>query len=410
MEKIIIGRNRIDMKKYKNEGTIFLGKHLVGSGEDTHLTTSVLLDVVRPHILTLCGKRGEGKSYSMGVIVEELNSLPKKLKNNLCSIVIDTQGIFWTMKVPNEKQLILLKEWGLKPIGIDATVYVPQGQLKIFSDAGVDFDSSFSFLPSDIKPQDWMQVFDINPNETLGALLQVVLSKMSEPFSIDDIIEKIKKEDSFKNEKLSLINMFGGAKNWGIFGKSKVPDILVPGKISIIDLSLTPQNVRTLLVALISRKIFEERTTSRRKEELSSIESIEMKRLPMPWMLIDEAHNYIPYGKKTSSTEILSRIIKEGRQPGITLVLATQRPEKLDPDALAQCDLIISHRLTAKQDIEALKKIMQTYMLFDVTKYINDLPKLKGVAIVLDDNSERLYKIKIRPRQTWHAGESSKAI
>ena len=72
--------------------------------------------------------------------------------------------------------------------------------------------------------------------------------------------------------------------------------------------------------------------------------------------------------------------------------------------------MIISHRLTAKNDVEALKAIMQTYLLYDISKYINELPKLKGVAIILDDNSERLYKIRMRPRQSWHAGSSPVAV
>ena len=130
----------------------------------------------------------------------------------------------------------------------------------------------------------------------------------------------------------------------------------------------------------------------------------------MPWIFIDEAHNFLPNDGITSATEPLNRIVKEGRQPGITLVLATQRPEKLHPDALAQTDMIISHRLTAKNDVDALKAIMQTYLHFDIGKYINELPKLKGVAIILDDNSERLYKVRIRPRQSWHAGSSPVAI
>jgi hypothetical protein len=130
----------------------------------------------------------------------------------------------------------------------------------------------------------------------------------------------------------------------------------------------------------------------------------------MVWILIDEAHNFIPDEGKPASLDILLKLVREGRQPGITLVLATQRPEKLHPDALAQTDLIISHRLTAKGDVDALRAIMQTYMLYDIAKYINELPKLKGVCIVLDDNSERLYTGRIRPRQSWHAGASPVAI
>ena len=41
---------------------------------------------------------------------------------------------------------------------------------------------------------------------------------------------------------------------------------------------------------------------------------------------------------------------------------------------------------------------------------MNELPNLKGGAIILDDNSERLYPVRIRPRFTWHGGESPAAI
>jgi len=211
-------------------------------------------------------------------------------------------------------------------------------------------------------------------------------------------------------DKMALESMFLAAEDWGIFGESRSPDVLVPGKTSVIDVSLTPENVRALLVSMIANKIMEERVTARRKEELADVQMLNLKRVPMPWFMIDEAHNFLPADSTTPATDILNKIVKEGRQPGITLVFATQRPEKLHQDALAQADMIISHRITSKNDIEALKAIMQTYLLFDIAKYINELPKLKGTAIILDDNSERIYKVRIRPRQSWHAGSSPVAL
>ena len=41
---------------------------------------------------------------------------------------------------------------------------------------------------------------------------------------------------------------------------------------------------------------------------------------------------------------------------------------------------------------------------------MDDLPSLKGSAIILDDNSERIYPMRIRPRFTWHGGEAPTAI
>ncbi|MCX6818934.1 MAG: ATP-binding protein [Candidatus Aenigmarchaeota archaeon] len=406
MEEVVIGRDDEDMKKYGREGTIVLGKHLVGTGEDAHLTTPVLLDVLRPHVLIISGKRGYGKSYSMGIIIEEVLKLPDKTKENICALVLDTQGIFWTMKSPSEKDADLLNDWNLKPKGFDIYVCVPEGQEKTFSDAGVEFDASVSFLPSELKADDWVSVFDLKPNEPLSILLQRSISKLSGNYTIDDIVSKISEQKGFDNEKLAIENMLEAAKTWGIFGEAKMPAILEPGKVTVLDVSLTPQNVRSLLLALISRKIFEERVMARRKEELAEIEITSLKRVPLCWIFIDEAHNFIPDEGNSPSLEIMQRIIKEGRQPGISLILATQRPEKLHSDAIAQCDMIISHRLTAKPDIDSLKAIMQTYMLYDISKYIDELPKLKGTAIILDDNSERIYKIRMRPRQSWHAGAS----
>lgn len=348
-------------------------------------------------------------SFTMGVVMEEMLKLPPNIKKNLCGLVVDTQGIFWTMKSPSASE-ILLKEWDLRPAGFDVVVYVPEGQEKTFSSAGVDYDGVFSFSAGELTAENWTEVFDLDPNEPLGILLQRSINKLSGEYTVDDIIKSIRSVEGFEKEKDALENRFEAAKGWGIFGESKVPEILEPGKITILDISLTPQNVRALLVGLACHKIFVERVAARRKEELAEIEMASIKRTPMPWIFIDEAHNFLPDQGSTPATATLNRIVKEGRQPGITLVLATQRPEKLHPDALAQTDMIISHRLTAKNDVEALKAIMQTYLLYDIGKYINELPKLKGVAIILDDNSERLYKVRIRPRQSWHAGSSPIAI
>jgi hypothetical protein len=92
------------------------------------------------------------------------------------------------------------------------------------------------------------------------------------------------------------------------------------------------------------------------------------------------------------------------------MVMATQQPGQIHHDVMTQSDIIISHRITAKPDIDALNLIMQTYLLETITKQMNELPSLKGSAILLDDNSERIYPIRVRPKYTWHGGESPVSI
>jgi len=77
---------------------------------------------------------------------------------------------------------------------------------------------------------------------------------------------------------------------------------------------------------------------------------------------------------------------------------------------MTQSDIVISHRVTSAQDLEALNHIMQSYMLESISQYMNELPSLRGSAIILDDNSERIYPMRIHPRFTWHGGEAPVAI
>jgi hypothetical protein len=43
-------------------------------------------------------------------------------------------------------------------------------------------------------------------------------------------------------------------------------------------------------------------------------------------------------------------------------------------------------------------------------KLLNDLPRTTGSALVLDDNNEKIFPIKMRPRITWHGGGSPTAV
>ena len=90
--------------------------------------------------------------------------------------------------------------------------------------------------------------------------------------------------------------------------------------------------------------------------------------------------------------------------------MATQQPGVIHRDAMTQSDVVIAHRLTAQPDIEALNSIMQTYLLESIRTQMSELPSLKGSAIILDDNSERIYPIRVRPRFTWHGGEAPSAL
>ncbi len=43
-------------------------------------------------------------------------------------------------------------------------------------------------------------------------------------------------------------------------------------------------------------------------------------------------------------------------------------------------------------------------------KALDGLPRTSGAALILDDTNERMFPIQVRPRFTWHGGESPSAV
>jgi len=430
---IIIGRNEADRKNFGEQGVIFLGKSYVKMGRTTSLSNNLFLDVLRSHVVLITGKRGSGKSYSEGVISEGISKLPEEVAKNLAIIIFDTMGIFWTMKYPNDKEADLLKKWGMKPESIDnINLYIPKGYYQHYKEQDIPVDFSFALKPNELTSEDWRLTFDLTENDSLNIAIEKVLFGFQEEgridYSIDNIIEAIDRDKDIKiDTKNAAKNRFNAAKGWGLFDKegTKISDLIQGGKINIIDLSAYTIGaggfrVKSLVTGLVSKKIFIERTLERKKEEIETInagysylgsaESYKKGKKPLIWLIIDEAHEFLAENEKTAATDALITILREGRQPGVSTVLATQQPGKLHKDVLTQTDVVLSHRVTARQDVEALNSMMQSYMTSSLIAQMNNLPKEKGAAIILDDNSERIYPMRVRPRFSWHGGEAPTAI
>ena len=126
--------------------------------------------------------------------------------------------------------------------------------------------------------------------------------------------------------------------------------------------------------------------------------------------LVHNCHEFLPNEGSTVASGPLITILREGRQPGISLVLATQQPGKMHTDVITQSDIVIAHRLTAKIDTQALGALMQSYMRESLDKQLNYLPTDKGAALIFDDNNERLLPIRVRPRYTWHGGATPSIV
>jgi len=427
---VIIGRSRKDVEKYGKEGTILLAKQYIQMGQTTSLSNPVYFDVAGSHVVLICGKRGSGKSYTLGAIAEGLSDLPNDIKQNLSIILLDTMGIYWTMKYPNFQDADLVKEWGFDPKGLDVKIYTPSGFYAQFKEEGIPTDFPFSIQPSDVNPEDWCTAFSINPNSAEGVLITRIIQKLQKTsaiYSMDNLISEAKNDQESDNViKHIIINQFEKAQGWEIFSPEGTPlkDIIAPGQVTVLDLSpyatiASGWEIKSLVIGLISRNLFNQRMLARKTEEFKTVDAamhyfskdVEQKmREPLVWIALDEAHEFLPREGKTAATDALITILREGRQPGISLILATQQPAKIHTDVMTQADTVISHRLTAKIDTDSLAQLMQSYMRKGLDAELDILPKVKGAAVIFDDANERLFPVQMRPRFTWHGGSSPIAI
>ncbi len=119
--------------------------------------------------------------------------------------------------------------------------------------------------------------------------------------------------------------------------------------ISIIDLSGVPSEVVSVVVALLSRIVFD-----------FAIWTAKDKRRPI-LLVCEEAHRYVPskeVAEGSAVRQILERIAKEGRKYGVSLGLVTQRPSDVAEGTLAQCGTIIAMRLNNARDQEWVQAAM----------------------------------------------------
>ena len=410
----IVGRTREDLEKFGMKASGFIGKHIVGTGEDAHLTTPVKIDLLKPHVILCSGKRGSGKSYSIAVVLEELLQMEAAYAGKTAAVVFDPVGIYWSMKLPNEQQLPLLNKWNMEPKGFpNVKVYVPEGLKEAYEKAGIPMNYTIQLSVREFSPDDWSLAFNLERTGEIAITLEKNFNTLLESgnFGLDDLIDKINDDpQASQHVKNVLANFLQVSKSWGIFSETgmTIDDIVRPGQVSVIDLSRVAGEawgVRNLLAAWVTKQVYDKRVIARKEEELAKVENREPRNIfPLTWLVFEEAHNFIPSGKMTASTEPIMTIAKQGREPGVSLICITQMPNKIHQEVLSQTDIVISFRLTSRDDLNALHAVMQTYVQEKLEKIIGDLPRTPGAAVILDDNLEKIFTVNIRPRISWHSG------
>ncbi|MCX6799409.1 MAG: DUF853 family protein [Candidatus Diapherotrites archaeon] len=433
---VFIGRKESVFQKYGRECALFVGE----VAEEECKKKRVLLDSLNPHVIFVCGARGSGKSYALGVIAEEL-ALHNK---NVGTIVIDPVGVFWSMRFPNkeERELQLLAKWQLMPQGLEnLKVFIPVGMKEKVPEN--TYDEVFSIPPSLLTTDDWCLTFGIDRFSPSGLLLEKSLMKVKQGYKNKDGKQIKAKKDFFSLEELllclhteteinspergyrtdsirALASRFDAAKNWGVFDERGTPlvELSREKQLTIIDTSFLEDNVAALVIGILARRVLAARKVSTRQESSQRYEKEKEKDMdkllefgiPPTWLFIDEAHTLIPSGNvKTPASSALIEYVKQGRQPGCSIVFATQQPSAIDTKVLSQLDVMISYKLVFDDDIKAVYKRTPAIIpkRYKSSNFIKTLPV--GVAMVGDRREEtsRAFIATVRPRMSQHEGREA---
>jgi DNA helicase HerA-like ATPase len=126
-------------------------------------------------------------------------------------------------------------------------------------------------------------------------------------------------------------------------------DQIYPNRINVLDVSGFTEAQAQVLVSYLLEELLENR-----KDAVKGSEA----RFDSPVIVaIEEAHVFVPSGRRTYCSEIIAKVAREGRKFGLSLILVSQRPSKLNSDVISQMGSFAISGLTHPADQKFIKEV-----------------------------------------------------
>ena len=354
---------------------IYLGK-LQGKDIQAYLDPKKL---VTKHLAVLA-KSGAGKSYAVGVILEEL------LEMGLPIVILDPHGEYSSIKYENKnsEETKYFKTFGISGKGFSNKV------MEFAVNTSVNIDAHPIRLPIPNDSFSLMESLPFKPTDAQRGLLYNVVNDLVERkgvFEFDELIKELEIAES--TAKWRLIGGIQQLEQSQLFshGSTNISDIVKPGQLSIINFKGASSELQEIVARGILNKIFDER----KKENI-----------PPTFIVVDEAHNYCPergFGE-TKSSKIIRTIAAEGRKFGIGLCVISQRPARVDKSVLSQCSSQIALQVSNPSDLSAISKSFEG-ITSEAESEIKNLPI--GKAMIIGATDFPIF-VDIRVRKSQHGG------
>lgn len=281
----------------------------------------------------MCGQSGSGKTYTTGVLFERL-----LLGTGLPLVVIDPNSDHVHLGRLRDDEARTTDHDRYRDLASGVRVAAVRG-----SGTGTVLCADFSDLDLSVQAL----LLRLEPIRDLDdfAMLRSVTSRLSAPYSISDVARAAAADPAATQIATRIDNL--GLADWALWRrdgeKSIVGDAL--SRCTVLDtgsLSRPDERAAVSLVFLGNR-------WARRRD-----------RQPM-LIAIDEAHNVFPAFTDdpllARTTDCGALVGGEGRKFGLHLFIASQRPAKVHPNVVSQCDNLILMRMNGVGDVADLERL-----------------------------------------------------
>jgi len=408
------------------------------------------------HVLSIVGKRGSGKSFTLGSFLEGLCTTEREtplglLEHRRAALLFDTLNIFQWMTAPVsagetsvhvEAQNRELTKWNLSPVQLNVDLWVPAG----YENRVTNRARPLRIRTRDMTAADWAALLGVDVvQDIMGQLVAHVIQNVTVrgwthrdgtsispqgDYGLQHVLDCLEQDSQlsvdFTPGSIRAVRQRLQAYADGqLFGETGTPlnELLVPGRLSVVLLSGIPDDERLALIYLLIRKLLQERAAASeaaKSQELGFADDpIDRARIaetlssapPKSWVIIDEAQNVFPSEKQTSASATLLKFVREGRNFGLSLAFTTQQPTAIDSRIMAQVDTFVVHTLTVDRDIAAVRSNLKapepSSIMLDgkAISFLDAIRRLNvGQAFVSAVDTERSIFVDIRPRVSVHGG------
>lgn len=431
---------------------------LIGRLAELGPTRDVWMDVSGEHVVAIVGKRGSGKSFTLGTIAESLCVVDypnpiATMASKRAVLLLDTLDIFWTTKLPVadrdpprvRQQFKELSAWGIAPPPLSVDAWVPAGFQRLSDPSWVQ---PFYIDVSSFGPYDWSSLMGVDlVLDPMGQLINETYQKVTtsgwkgggktfsakRDYTIAEMVSCIKNDteilsDYREETRRAVVQRLQSYASYQLMTGKGTPltALLQPGHLSVLMLNRLNPDLRSVLSGVLIRKIMESRSeASFSKKRLETDHSLtdEQKanltldlahQVPRCWIAVDEAQNIIPSDGKTSAQESVIKLVKEGRNSGLSFIFTTQQPDSIEQKIMSQVTTFVVHQLAIERDIDYVMRNLLTKQPqsivygreeLDFASLIRDLELGQAVISSLPvDNVNRCFVASIRPRVAMHGG------